>query len=100
MQDALERRQAIWEPNPWGLIWTSPTGRPIRDEDDRDRWYAIQDEAGVRHPSGRHYYLHETRHTMISLLARAGVPRHVIEAVVGHAALVATYLHVTDAETR
>lgn len=100
MYDALERRRAIWEPNPWDLVWTSPTGRPIRDEDDRERWYAIQDEAGVLHPSGRHYYLHETRHTMISLLARAGVPRHVIEAVVGHAALVATYLHVTDAETR
>ena len=100
MARALERRKAAWEPNPWGLVWTSPTGRPIRDEDDRAQWYAIQDAADVRHPSGRHYYLHETRHTVVSLLMRAKVPRYEIEAIVGHAALVATYVHIDDTQTR
>ena len=100
MRAALERRRELWEPNPWGLIWTSPTGRPIRDEDDRDRWYAIQDEADVRHPSGRHYYLHETRHTVVSLLLGLKVERSVIEAIVGHATLVEAYIHVETDQAR
>jgi len=100
MRQALERRREIWQPNPWDLVWVSPTGRPIRDEDDRARWHAIQDEAGVKHPSGRHYHLHETRHTVVSLLMRAGERQHVIEAIVGHAVLVSTYVHIDDTQTR
>jgi integrase len=100
MVDALTLARASWTPNPWDLVWVSPTGQPIRDEDDRARWHDLQRQAGVAHPSGRPYHLHETRHTVVSLLIQAGVDRSVIESIVGHATLVEAYVHVEDAQAR
>lgn len=99
----LEREQ--WRENPWGLVWVDMladgvTPRPIRDGDDRARWHEVQALAGVAHPAGRPYHVHELRHTTATLLLEAGVDRRVIEQIVGHATLVEAYLHVSDDASR
>lgn len=103
MAAALRLEREHWRENPWGLVWTETlpdgvTPRPVRASIDRARWQEIQSLAGVAHPSGRPYHVHELRHTTATLLLEAGVDRRVIEQIVGHATLVEAYLHVgTDA---
>ena len=98
MRAVLEATREAWTPNPYGLVWADPNGRPIRPEDDRKRWHALQDAANVRHPSGRHYHVHEARHTTATLLLAAGVDRSVIEAILGQVVLVESYLHIGRAQ--
>lgn len=96
--EALEETRQAWVPNPWDLVWTdtlrSGEQRPIPNDKDLARWHAIQAEAGVAHPSGRPYHLHETRHSVVSMLLANKVDRSVIEAIVGQAKLVEEYAHV------
>lgn len=99
MTAALVQARDEWTPNPWGLVWTDE-GMPIRRRADRDRWREIQALAGVKHPSGRAWHLHEMRHSTVSLLLEAGVDRAVIEALVGHATLVRAYAHVDQGQAR
>ncbi|MEW1955305.1 hypothetical protein [Terrabacter sp. NPDC080008] len=62
-------------------------------------WDEIQQAAGVRHPSGRPYHVHETRHTTATLPMEAGVDHAVIEVILGQAVLVKDYLHVNRTAT-
>jgi len=94
MRAVLIAAREQWTPNAHGLVWADANGRPIRPEDDRKRWHALQDAANVRHPSGRRYHVHEARHTTATLLLAAGVDRSVIEAILGQVVLVEAYLHV------
>ncbi len=89
-------------PASYGLVWTRDDGMPYRADEDRPRWYALQDAAGVRHPSGRRYFLHEARNTTATLLLEAGVDPEVIKAVLGHSNIVTSrgYMTVRDAMTR
>lgn len=110
MWTALRQWQHEAPANDWGLVW--PALRPDRrnvvrplpqlSRDDRDAWYALQDEAGVRHPSGRHYVLHEARHTTATLLLEAGEDVATIQAILGHSAAITTrgYQHASPALTR
>lgn len=82
--DSLEAWGRVAPPNPHGLVWTRPDGRPITDAADRAEFKALQDGAGVRHPSGRHYHVHEIRNTTATLLLEAGVDPFVITAIMGH----------------
>jgi integrase len=100
MHAALTSARDVWAPNPWGLVWVNDKGQPIRAEADRAAWHAIQAEAGVAHPSGRPWHLHECRHTTATMLLQLGVDRAVIEAILGQAVLVESYLHVGQAEAR
>jgi integrase len=95
---AMTKAAQDWTPNPWGLMWVNTRGLPIRDYDDRAQWHAIQTEAGVAHPSGRAWHLHECRHTFITMLKRAGVDDSVIAQIVGQSQLVKTYEHLTGAD--
>jgi integrase len=95
---AMTKAAQDWTPNPWGLMWVNARGLPIRDYDDRAQWHAIQAEAGVAHPSGRAWHLHECRHTFITMLKRAGVDDSVIAQIVGQSQLVKTYEHLTGAD--
>ena len=95
----LRVEQAAWAGNPWGLVWTTE-GLPIRDEDDRATWRAIQAEAGAAHPSGRPWHVHECRHAAASLLKRAGTSDQVIAAILGQAVLVDSYVHTDLADAR
>lgn len=106
MASALKAWLDVAPENPWGLLWTGTDSRygkstpiPIRAEDDRAQWHALQALAGVAHPSGRPYHLHETRHATVTMLLDLGVDPDVVKAIVGHSTIVATliYRHVQTA---
>jgi len=71
-------------------------------KDDTAVWQEIQREAGVAHPSGRPYHLHEARHTTATLLMEAGVDETVRIAILGHSSIAVTrgYQHARDEHTR
>lgn len=93
MHAALVKTRDEWRPNPWGLVWTTDVQQPIGKRADMAAWQAIQEQAGVAHPSGRPWTIHECRHTTATLLMRSKVDRSVIEAIIGQAVLVESYLH-------
>jgi integrase len=81
--------------NPWGLVWATIDQRPgrgnatpLRAPDDLAAWKALQDRAGVKHPTGRHYTAHECRNTTATLLFEAGVDAKVITQILGHSSIV------------
>lgn len=75
------------------LVWPREVG-DYQKADDAE-WRALQDAAGVRHPSGRYHTPHETRHTTATLLADAGVAPETIAAILGQNKLVRSYVHRT-----
>lgn len=89
-------------PNPHNLIWPEDEGRPRRSKTDNAEWYALQEAAGVRHPSGRLFTIHEARHTTVTILKELGVEDEVIEAIVGHSSRLSTktYIHVRTERER
>jgi len=95
--------------NPWGLLWTGTDTRngqdrvtPKRATVDREEWRAILDEAGVRHPSGRHWLLHEMRHTTATQLLEGGADPQTVTAILGHSQILTSrsYQHVSQALAR
>jgi len=102
-------REDGWTDNPWGLLWTGVDTRygredvrPLRATVDRAEWLALQDRADVRHASGRHFTLHEARHTTASILLELGVDPEVIKAIMGHSSVLVTrgYQHVNQQMAR
>jgi Phage integrase family. len=85
--------------NPHNLVFPRITGTPKylgyprNAKQDAKDWRTIQDAANVHKPDGSYYLLHEARHSMISMLADAQVPRHIIEMLVGQTELVESYVH-------
>lgn len=77
-------------PNPHGLVFTRPDGRPIDPRPDLQEWHDALTAAGL--PS---VMLHAARHTTATLLREAGVPVDVIQSILGHSSAVTTqgYLH-------
>lgn len=95
--------------NPWNLVFPRVRGKaeylgyPRNKKADLAEWKQLQADAGVYKvpPSGEgdpgeFYVLHEAHHSMISMLADAKVPKHVIEALVGQVELVDDYVHGND----
>jgi integrase len=82
-------------PHRAGLVWARTDGRPISVHDDNAEWRALQDAAGVRHPSGRYYYGHELRHTTGTLLLALGVDEQIRMRIMGHSSVAASrgYAH-------
>jgi site-specific recombinase XerD len=70
-----------------GVVWPTTTGGPANDKHDRDEWRAIQGTAGVGHPNGRYYDLHEARHTTATQLLAAGVDPRQITPLMGHSSI-------------
>jgi integrase len=95
MAALLEGARASWEPNPWGLVWVEDC-KPIQAVNDRARWQEIQREAGVVHPSGRPWHVHECRHSAATLLKQQGASDQLVAAILGQKALVQTYVHAAD----
>lgn len=98
--NALRVWREVAPENPHGLVWP---GRTIRNETwprnpaaDRDEWYAIQKAAGIAHPSGRPWTVHEIRHGTATLLLALHVPESVRIAIMGHSSIASTrgYEHV------
>lgn len=90
LADSLEQWREVGPPSPHGLVWPRPDGRPQDPSEDRGTWRDLQDEAGVRHPSGRYYHLHEARHATATLLMELGVPETVRVAIMGHSTIAST----------
>ena len=102
LASALQAWQQVAPRNPWGLVWATTDTRygrerptPLRSADDLADWKALQDAAGVRHPSGRHYVDHEARNTTATLLFEAGVDAKVITAILGHSSIVTSRSYQT-----
>lgn len=72
-------------PNPHGLVWHRPDGRPYDAGIDLRAWTALLKKAGVKHVT-----LHEARNTTATLLLEAGVDPHVIASILGHSDVVTT----------
>lgn len=90
MADALEQWRPLAPHSPHGLVWPALDGSPASEDEDRDEWEAIQAEAGVGHPSGRYYTVHEIRHTAATLLASLGVDEPTRVAIMGHSSHAST----------
>lgn len=84
-------------PNPHGLVWHHPGGRPISPEEHYADWTALLAAAKV--PAAP---LHAARHTTATLLQAAGVDEQTRMAILGHSSVAATrgYVHVDRAQTR
>lgn len=102
MAGALEHWRDAGATSPHGLVWPRANGRPQNPKLDRDAWDALQTRAGIAHPSGRPYFLHEARHTTSTLLMELGVPESVRIAIMGHSSIATTrgYEHVDLSEAR
>lgn len=86
--DALLKWRAIAPENPWGLVWPNRKGLPALHTDDLLEWHAIQGTAGVGHPAGRYYHVHECRNVTATQLQESGADPTVIMALLGHSDIV------------
>ena len=95
MYDSLNAWRERCPDSPHGLVWPNPDGSPRSANLDRAAWRGLQAAAGINHPSGRPYLVHEARHTTATLLQAAGVSPEVIISIVGHASYASTqpYIH-------
>lgn len=102
MVDALRTWRKIAPANKHGLVWPAADGRPRIPSADTAAWKVLQDEAGVRHESGRYYFGHEARHATATLLLEAGVETEVIKTILGHSSIVTSqgYMHVNRQQAR
>jgi len=102
MLSALTAWRDLAPYSPHGLVWPNLDGTPRYYKTDDAEWYALQDAAGVRHPEGRRYTVHEARHTTAQLLLEAGVDPAVITAILGHSSIVTSraYMHTKQSQAR
>lgn len=82
---AMEAWRDAAPANPWGLVWPTTTGRPVNDKTDLREWHALQAQAGVAHPAGRPYHVHECRNVTATQLGETGADPVVIQSLLGHA---------------
>jgi integrase len=96
---ALEHRAraAAGQPNPHGLVFATPDGKPIPQKADHTAWHALLLAADLPPVP-----LHTARHTAATLLLEAGVDGPTAAAILGHSTVVQTraYQHVSQAEAR
>lgn len=94
----LHAEKSVREPNPHGLVWTRPDGRPIHPRDDWQAWSDLLKTAGIE----RRVTLHEARHATASWLADADVPENVSIRLMGHSDVTTNrgYQHLSTATGR
>lgn len=73
------------KPNPYGLVWTSPTGKPLQFASDAELWEAAQETAGVPIIPG-----HGGRHTANNLLE---IPEEERMKILGQSTVVANRIY-------
>lgn len=102
MVEALRQWREVWPENDYGLIWPEVTSRglvrPMDDSIDRAEWWQLQRLAGVQHPKGRFYTVHEARHTTATALLDGGVDPKTVESILGHSSVLTSrgYQHVSQ----
>lgn len=72
------------------LIFTTPTGKPIRHQDDAEEWRNLWKEGDKNR-----YRQHLNRHIAVSVLTKQKVPPAIIQSIIGHADYIMT-LHYTE----
>lgn len=102
MAEPLAAWREVAPVSPHGLVWPRADGRPRTARADRAAWYALTDEAEVRHSSGRRYVLHEARGTTATLLLAARVDEKIITAIMGHSTILMSraYMSVDEGMLR
>lgn len=95
MRQALTAWREECPETPWGLVWPAVDGRPASSKQDLTEWHALQCTAGVGHPKGRYYHLHEARHVTATQLMETGADPTTIMALMGHSSIVTSrgYMH-------
>lgn len=92
---ALKAWRKVAPKSEHGLVWPTTTGRPANEANDREEWWALQGTAGVGHPAGRPYHVHECRNFAATMLLEAGVDEHVVTALLGHSSVVMSRKYMT-----
>lgn len=87
LAEALREWRDVAPDNPHDLVWPRHDGKPMRDNSDRAQWYDLQKRAGVAHPSGRPYTVHEARHTALTDLKALGTDDATAIALAGHSSV-------------
>lgn len=107
MRDALAYWREVGGVNPHGLVWPRTDGRPQRARNDDAAWYALQDSAGVIHPTRLnddgepdHYTIHEARHATATILLELGVDPSIAAGLIGQAKVIEAYRHVNTTMKR
>lgn len=106
MLPSVARALAAWREvapdGPHGLVWPAANGRPRDNIDDLAEWHALQAEAGVQHPAGRPYHVHECRNVTATELNRVGADATTMTSLLGHTTLTTSqgYIHVDVAAKR
>ncbi|WP_298745340.1 site-specific integrase [uncultured Microbacterium sp.] len=76
----LERHRETSPPNPYGLVFARPNGRPYAPDVESVAWRHALTAAGI----DKDVRLHDARHTTVDLLYEAGVPEDIIGEIIGH----------------
>lgn len=82
----LQQWRAVAPPNPHGLVFATPDGKPLDPDWATRQWPKVLQQAGI----DKHVRLHDLRHTAVDLLDEAGVPEDVIMLIVGHSSRMMT----------
>jgi integrase len=87
IRDLLVSHLETVDQAPEALVFTSPTGQPLRYSNFRNRvWIPASEAAGLTGLD-----IHELRHTAASLMIRAGADPKLIQTQLGHASIAITY---------
>lgn len=94
LMDRLERHADINEPNPFGLVWHHPSGRPLSPTDDHHAWQALLRTAGIT-KQGQTIPMHSMRHSTATLMEERGVAQEDRMDLMGQSSAAAqeAYLH-------
>ncbi len=100
--EALRGWRMVAPPNPLNLVWPNVHGRPADSKQDLEEWHALQGGAGIGHPAGRYFHVHECRNVTATQLRGAGVDGKTITSLLGHTTLSTSegYMEVDAAEKR
>lgn len=91
-------KQTSDQPNPFDLLFHHTDGSIIQPREDTADFRTLMELAHVPHPET--HSGHETRHSVVTLLASMGVDAQLIKEIVGHSsdAMVEHYRHADDSE--
>lgn len=100
--DSLAHWRDVAPANPYDLVWPEVDGKPRWDTRDRDEWQALQRAAGVAHPTGRPYHVHECRNVTATELRSTGADDLTITSLLGHTSIGTSqgYMRVSDEAKR
>lgn len=87
VRDLLAHHLEGIEREPEALVFTSPTGRPLRYSNFRNRvWRPATETAGLNDLK-----IHELRHTAASLMIHQGTDPKLVQSQLGHSSISVTY---------